>query len=197
MFTGIINTIGKIDRKGANKIIVSPKVRIKNISPKASISVNGACLTVLKSDFRRIYCKLSPETLKKTNLGDSRSAKWVNLELPLEVGKSLDGHLVYGHIDTLGRIEKITRRGSTYLFSFLVGREFDRFLVEKGAIALDGISLTPFNIHQGRFDVSVLAFTYESTNLQYKKVGHRVNVEFDILAKYMAKLMKGAEINAV
>lgn len=191
MFTGIIDLRGRIERKSIDTLIISPQDAIRNISPGSSISVNGACLTVLNSNPRKIHFELSSETLKRTNLGDPRSTRWVNLELPIEAGGRFDGHLVYGHIDTLARINQIKPHGKSYLFSFKLDCGADQFLVEKGSVALDGISLTPFNINRGNFDVSVLPFTFETTNLKYRKKGDRVNVEFDVLAKYLTKLQKG------
>ncbi len=191
MFTGIINTIGRIAHKSVTKLVISPESELEEINPGSSISVNGVCLTVLDYRSQKIYFELSPETLKETNLGNRGSTGRVNLELPLKLGGRLDGHIVYGHVDTLGKINRIRRRGKSYLFSFQVASKFNRYLTEKGAIAIDGISLTPFNIQKGKFEISVLPFTYESTNLKYRKPGDKVNVEFDILAKYMAEA-KGA-----
>ncbi len=191
MFTGIISTTGRVAHKSATKLVISPESELEEINPGSSISVNGVCLTVLDYRSQKIYFELSPETLKKTNLGNRGSAGWVNLELPLQLDGRLDGHIVYGHVDTLGKINRIRRRGKSRLFSFQVPSKFNRYLTEKGAIAIDGISLTPFNIQKGIFEISILPFTYESTNLKYKNAGDKVNVEFDILAKYMAKA-KGA-----
>lgn len=186
MFTGIIITTGRIAGKSATKLVIAPGKKLEGIGAGSSISVNGVCLTVVDYKSGKIYFELSSETLKKTNLGN-RSTRRVNLELPLQLEGSLGGHIVYGHVDTLGKINRIRRRGKTRLFSFQVPGKFNPYLTEKGAIAIDGISLTPFNTQKGKFEISVLPFTYQSTNLKYKSTGDKVNVEFDILAKYIVK----------
>jgi riboflavin synthase len=113
----------------------------------------------------------------------------VNLELPLKPAQGLDGHWVLGHVDTTGELLSITKRENSHIYAFRVSAEYDRYLIEKGSIAIDGISLTIFNVKAGRFEVAVIPHTREVTNLHEKKPGAKVNVEFDVLAKYLEKLL--------
>lgn len=155
-----------------------------------SISINGACLTAVNLENKRgrLSVDVSPETRSKTNIGNLKPGDKVNLELPLGTGEfsdKLDGHLVQGHVDTLGKIGKIKKKRNNYLYRISTPRKFSSYLVDKGAVALDGISLTPYRVTGGAFTVSVIPHTYENTTLQFKRSGSEVNVEFDILAKYI------------
>jgi len=189
MFSGIVAGVGVVKGFSKGRLVIEPPPEF--FPPKGgSIAVNGACLTAVEVSPRDFTTDLSPETLKRTNLGLLRPTDKVNLELPLAASGRFDGHLVLGHIDTVGEIISIRRQGDSHRFSFAVPPQFDRFLVEKGSVALDGISLTVFNIKGGRFDAAVIPHTYEVTNLKSRRPKDRVNVEFDILGKYVAKLLK-------
>ncbi len=195
MFTGIIAGVGRTRSLVANKLTIALPPQIELPAVGESIAVNGVCLTVVRCDRekREIELDLSPETLRRTNLGLLRPGERVNLELPVAAGERLGGHFVLGHIDTLGRISKIVPQGGFYLFSFQVEPEFAHLLVEKGSVAVDGISLTAFNVRGGQFDVAIIPHTFRATNLQDRRPGDRVNVEFDILGKYVAKLLAEGE----
>jgi len=189
MFTGIVGGVGEVKSLGRGWLVIASPAEL--LPPEGgSIAVNGACLTAAEVEDGRFTADLSPETLERTNLGLLRPNDKVNLELPLAADGRFAGHLVLGHVDTAGEVTAISRQGDFYRFSFAVEPQFDRFLVEKGSVALDGISLTVFNIKGGRFDAAVIPRTYEVTNLRYRRPGDRVNVEFDILGKYVAKLLK-------
>ncbi|MGQ9477877.1 MAG: riboflavin synthase [Candidatus Bipolaricaulia bacterium] len=189
MFTGIIAGLGQVQALTSGRLVVSPP---QELLPKVgeSIAVNGVCLTA--SEVREGYfaADLSPETLARTNLGSLRPGARVNLELPLPADGRISGHFVLGHVDTVGEVVSIRPQGDSYLFTFAVAPQFDHLLVEKGSVAVDGISLTAFNIHEGRFEVAIIPHTYRVTNLQDRRPGDLVNIEFDILGKYVAKRLK-------
>lgn len=191
MFTGIIIGVGEVKSwvrsKGKLTVIPPPKLFL---SPGGSIAVNGVCLTAGEVSKGGFTADLSPETLERTTLGSLRPGDKVNLELPVAADGRLDGHLVLGHVDALGEIISINQQGSFYIFGFRVGAQFDHLLVEKGSVAVDGISLTAFHVEGGRFQVAIIPRTYELTNLRYQRPGNRVNVEFDLLGKYVAKLLR-------
>lgn len=190
MFTGIVAGLGEVRALAPGRLVVSPP---RELLPKVgeSIAVNGVCLTASEVGDGWFAADLSPETLARTNLGSLRPGARVNLELPLPAGGRFAGHLVLGHIDTVGEVVAIRPEGESYRFTFAVAPGFDHLLVEKGSVAVDGISLTAFNIREGQFDVAVIPHTYRVTNLQDRRPGDPVNIEFDILGKYVAKLMKG------
>lgn len=196
MFTGIVAGVGVVRSRSKGQLVIEPPPELLPLKG-GSIAVNGACLTAAEVEGGRFTADLSSETLERTNLGLLRPTDRVNLELPLAAAGRFDGHLVLGHVDTVGEVTAIRRQGNFYLFSFAVLPQFDRFLVEKGSVALDGISLTVFNIKGGRFDVAVIPHTYEVTNLRYRRPGDRVNVEFDILGKYVAKLVKEGQWSSI
>lgn len=177
--------MGKV-KKAGSKLVITSQIAEK-LSLGGSIAVNGVCLTVMRVNKKEFEVSLSPQTLKLTNLGMLRLGEMVNLELPLRADGRLDGHFVLGHVDTLGRITSIKRLGDSYIFSFQVDRRFEELLVEKGSVAIDGISLTIFNLKGATFDVAIIPLTFEKTNLKHKKVGDKVNVEFDILGKYLIR----------
>ncbi|MBS3786578.1 riboflavin synthase [Candidatus Bipolaricaulota bacterium] len=196
MFTGVVEDIGNLIKTDGSRFIFSvPERLLDTMGIGGSISVNGACLTAvdIENGKERLSVDVSPETKRKTNIGDLRPGDRVNLELPLgmdELSKRLDGHLVQGHVDTLGRIGRIKKDRENYLYRISTSRQFSNYLVNKGAVAIDGISLTPYQVSGGAFSVSVIPHTYENTTLQFKKGGSRVNVEFDILAKYVTNTVK-------
>lgn len=196
MFTGIVAGMGEV------KSLLKGKLRISSppdlLPPEGrSIAVNGACLTATQVSQGKFTADLSPETMERTNLGLLRPGDRVNLELPLAADGRFEGHLVLGHVDTVGEITSIKRQGDFYRFSFKVEPRFDHYLVEKGSVAVDGISLTVFNVRGGRFDVAIVPRTYEVTNLKYRRPRDRVNVEFDILGKYVMKLLKEGQWSSI
>jgi len=196
MFTGIVAGTGEVKSLLKGKLRVSPPPEL--LPPEGgSIAVNGACLTAARVSPREFGADLSPETLERTNLGLLRPGDRVNLELPLAAAGRFDGHLVLGHVDTVGEITAIKRQGDFYRFSFRVEPRFDRYLVERGSVAVDGISLTAFNVRGGRFEVAIIPRTYEVTNLKYRRPVDRVNVEFDVLGKYVVKLLKEGQWSSI
>ena len=191
MFTGAIQEIGTLaGKKGHTYFLQTSRELIKDVELGGSISVNGACLTAVDIDKEEglVGVEVSPETLSKTNLGDLKVKDQINLELPLEVNGDhglLDGHIVQGHVDTVGRVVGITRKQNSYIYRYSVPDKFSPNLVEKGSIAIDGISLTVFQVKGGSFATTLIPYTYNNTVIQHRRTGSEVNVEFDILGKYV------------
>lgn len=191
MFTGAVEDIGDLVKSSGSRFTFSvPERFLETMKIGGSISINGACLTAVNLENKRgrLSVDVSPETRSKTNIGNLKPGDKVNLELPLGIGEfsdRLDGHLVQGHVDTLGRIGKIKKKRNNYIYRISTPRKFSNFLADKGAVAVDGISLTPYQVTGGTFTVSVIPHTYENTTLQFRRSGSEVNVEFDILAKYI------------
>lgn len=197
MFTGIIEDLGTVESlkptdQGA-VISVHTSLPTSEISIGDSITVNGACLTVISKSPGRFAMDVSAETLRCTGLGDLNGAdapgSRVNLERCLTLGKLLGGHLVSGHVDGIGRVVSIKPEGDSKLFTFEVAPAQARYLVEKGSVGIDGISLTIFSIKDTSFSVEVIPHTLRSTTLGFKQAGDTVNIENDMLVKYVEKIL--------
>lgn len=190
MFTGIVVDTGEVVHASSGRLTVSTPKLFRELEIGRSIAVNGTCLTVIELNptTESFSAELSPETLERTNLGLLRRGDLVNLELPLRFSDRLDGHFVLGHIDTVGEIVSISRKEKGAIFRFRVDTKYSRYLIEKGSIAIDGISLTIFNIREGEFDVAVIPHTLKQTNFRVRRPGDKINVEFDVLGKYIERL---------
>ena len=154
-----------------------------------SIAVNGCCLTVVEFDAYRFAADMSGETLRRTSLGEKNSGDLVNLERPLAATARLGGHFVQGHVDGVGRVTALISEGANWWLSVRVPLELQRYVAEKGSIAIDGISLTVARWRDGIADIAIIPFTYEHTNVRTMLVGDAVNIECDILAKYVESLL--------
>jgi len=185
VFTGIVEEIGRVTLAQSNNLVISASDVLQGIEPGGSIAVNGVCLTVINFDGNSFSVNIMPETLKQTNLGLLGAGDEVNLERPLTLGKPLGGHLVQGHIDGTGRVASITWEGEAMLIRFEAPLEVRRYLVEKGFIAVDGVSLTTVSRDTSSFQVSIVDFTRRHTTLGSRQVGDTVNLEVDIIAKYV------------
>ncbi len=196
MFTGLIEEVGEVKeiRKGGKGALLSIKCSkvLKGTRIGDSIAVNGVCLTVVEMEKDYLSFFVSNETLQRSNLGELRSRTPVNLERALKVGDRLGGHIVQGHVDTTTKITGIKREGESFIFTFKLPREYSHLLIEKGSVAVDGISLTVARLGSEEFSVAVIPHTYENTNLRWKKTGDRVNLEFDLIGKYVERMLKGA-----
>ncbi len=198
MFTGIIEHLGKIesltrtDEGGRLKInLVDAKELTHELSRGASVAVNGCCLTVVEQG-RGFFCAdLSRETLERTSFGELANGHIVNLELPLAVGARLGGHFVQGHVDGIGRVDRMAPEGENWWLSVRVPQHLERYVAEKGSLAVDGISLTVARWREGIAEFAIIPHTYAATNLRQLTVGDAVNLECDILAKYVESLLKG------
>ena len=189
MFTGIIEEVGTVGELGDNKLTIRAAKVMEDQKMGDSIAVNGTCLTVVAHDSTTFTVDLSPETLNRTSLGSLEQNHKVNLERPLAVSDRLGGHIVQGHVDATGRITSSRTEGNSQILRVRFPERMRPYIVEKGFIAVDGISLTVVQKGTSTFTLSVIPFTLENTNLQEKGVGDRVNLEIDIIAKYVESLM--------
>lgn len=187
MFTGIIEEIGKISSASTTKLVISAQQVVDGVKLGDSIAINGACLTVTDFDRASFSVDVMPETSQRTNLGQLTAGDGVNLERPTTLGGQLGGHLVQGHIDDIGRIISMEWEGEALLFRFEAPPEVMRYTAPKGFIAVDGISLTITEKDNSSFQVSVVEYTRRNTTLGSRKVGDVVNLEVDIIAKYVAQ----------
>ena len=185
MFTGIIEEIGRIASAQSNNLVISASDVLQEIELGGSIAVNGVCLTVINFDSNSFSVDIMLETLKQTNLGLLCAGDEVNLERPVTLRKPLGGHLVQGHIDGTGGVTSITWDGEAMIIRFEAPLEVMRYLVKKGFIAVDGVSLTMASRDTSSFQVSIVDFTRRHTTLGSRQVGEIVNLEVDIIAKYV------------
>lgn len=192
MFTGIIERVGTIEaleRAGdsARLRVRAPEI-VAAVSVGASVAVNGCCLTVVETGDGMFAADLSGETLRRSALGEMSVGQTVNLERPLAAGALLGGHFVQGHVDGVGRIAHLASEGPNWWLAVRVPEVLDRYVAMKGSIAIDGISLTVAGWRDGIAECAIIPFTYEQTNLRGRTVGDAVNLECDILAKYVERL---------
>ncbi len=194
MFTGIIEEVGTIERidplpAGARAVVACREV-VTDLQPGASIAVNGVCLTATSISAGSFSADISPETLRRSNLGNLREGSLVNLERPLSPSGRLGGHLVQGHVDGTGDFISLEALGSdNWWLKVRVPEDLERYVVFKGSIAIDGISLTVAEVDGAVLGATILPLTYRNTVLRTRRPGDRVNLECDILAKYVEKLL--------
>jgi riboflavin synthase len=192
MFSGIVETtspIVRIENQRQQRILTIRTPRSWKFGKGESVSVEGVCSTVQQTSRDTFRVTYMPETLRKSTLGSFGLHDEVNLERSLTLNSLIGGHLVQGHVDTRGRIRKIEPEGEAKIYTFEVPARFARYIVPKGSIAVDGISLTVVNPRRSTFQVSLLAYTLDHTTLGKKGVGQRVNIEVDMLAKYIERLL--------
>jgi riboflavin synthase len=194
MFTGIIQDMGvikRLQRKGNNTefTLLSDKLT-HDIKIGDSVAISGVCLTTTAVDSKahHFVATAVSETLRRTTLGDLSLGDQVNLELALQPTGRLGGHFVQGHIDTIGRCSAVPQGSGSREIRFDFPQEYGNYVVEKGSIAIDGVSLTVYDVKSTQFTASIIPHTWESTTLSLLKAGTRVNYEFDLLAKYIAKM---------
>jgi riboflavin synthase len=196
MFTGIVSDIGEIvtvapgGQAGDRRFVVRTRHDMKSVAIGASIACSGCCLTVVEKGGDWFAVEVSGESLARTHLGEWAVGSRINLELSLKVGDELGGHLVYGHVDGVGKVASMTPEGGSVRFVFEVPGELARFVAAKGSVAIDGISLTVNEVADNRFGVNVISHTQAVTTLGQAKVGQRVNLEVDMLARYVARLLE-------
>lgn len=192
MFTGIIESIGIIKEIRKEKTNVhftlesslTPELKIDQ-----SVAHNGVCLTVVDIQGKNYTVTAIDETLQKTNLGDWKIGHRVNLERSMQMNGRLDGHIVQGHVDQIGTCKNIENKDGSWLFSFEYNKLQKNITVEKGSICINGVSLTVVNSKINEFSVAIIPYTYEHTNFSSIKIGDKINLEFDILGKYVTKFM--------
>jgi riboflavin synthase len=188
VFTGITEEIGRVLSAEPNDLIISASKVLKEIEIGGSIAVNGVCLTVTGFTADSFSVDTMPETIERTNLGQLGVGSKLNLERPLTLGKPLGGHLVQGHIDNTARVASVMRDGEATIMRFETRPEIMHYIVNKGFIAVDGVSLTVMDRDAGSFTVSLVGYTRENTTMGSKRVGDPVNLEVDIIAKYVERL---------
>jgi riboflavin synthase len=196
MFTGIVTDVGEIiavrpgSQAGDRRFVVHTRHDMKPVVIGASIACSGCCLTVVEKGDDWFAVEVSGESLAKTHLGDWREGSRLNLELSLKIGDELGGHLVYGHVDGVGRIVSMTPEGGSVRFVFEAPAELAGFIASKGSIAVDGISLTVNEVDGRRFGVNIISHTQAVTTLGQAKPGQPVNLEVDMLARYVQRLLE-------
>ena len=190
MFTGIIETVGvitKVIQQQSNTDFWVQSTIASEIKIDQSIAHNGVCLTVveIKNDEYRVTAV--QETMSKTNLGQLKNGDKINLERSLRIGDRLDGHFVQGHVDTTGKCISMLDNNGSWLYQFSFPTEFGGLIIEKGSICINGVSLTAFNVTNDAFTVTIIPYTYEHTNFLFLQQGNTVNLEFDVLGKYLLR----------
>ena len=194
MFTGIIKYLGKIKniKHSGNKIYLTiSAMSLKNLlHPADSIACNGACLTVIENSQDSFTAEVTAETLNRTNLKHINVTRIINLELPLSTDNRFDGHLVQGHIDTVGKLVSKKMITGTTILEIAFPEKYKKLIIEKGSISVNGISLTVTKIVARSFFVNIISYTMENTNLKYAKIGDELNLEFDIIGKYVVNFLE-------
>lgn len=196
MFTGIIKSVGRIQKITSvddGKEITIASDFADEVSVDQSISINGVCHTATACDDNTFTVQSVAETLRKTNMGGLQKEDPVNLERSLRPDQLLDGHIVQGHVDATGTIQDIEQEGTDWLFTVEYPQEHSNLIVGRGSIAIDGISLTVANEEGNTFSVAIIPYTYKHTNLNAKEVGDTVNLEFDVLGKYVVKYLENRD----
>ena len=196
MFSGIVETTATVTEiaqtEGGARLTLRISLPGADIALGESICTNGTCLTVTAIEDDRLGFDVSAESLRRTNLGDLQPGDRVNLERSLRLEDRLSGHLVFGHVDGVGRVESIQPEGDSFLYTFSIPPELSRYLVEKGSVAVDGISLTVFACQPAAFTCAIIPHTHEITTLHWRHVGNRVNIETDMQGKYVEKFVTEA-----
>ena len=189
MFTGLIEDVGRVASSVLNKqsavLTVETGLALREIPLGASIAVNGACLTVVRKGKRSVAFDVSPETMERTSLATVEPGTLLNLERSMRLKDRLGGHLVTGHIDGVGIVQSVQTRGDFTFFSFRIAQSLGSLLVSKGSVAVDGISLTVNRCNAREFSVAIIPFTFQNTNLRARRVGDKVNIEADLIGKYV------------
>lgn len=193
MFTGIIEEIGIVEKitpiSGGITIKIKAEKILGDIAVNDSVCTDGVCLTVIKFDKNSFWADAVGATLEKTTFNKVKAETSVNLERSVKLSDRLGGHLVQGHVNGIGTISEIKKLGENYLVKILIPDELEKYLIKEGSIAINGISLTIADLDSNEISISVIPHTWQNTNLKDKKVNEKVNVEIDILAKYVEKLL--------
>lgn len=194
MFSGIIADIGTIqsyERTGNDvSLVMETSLPIEHYGIGASVACSGICLTVVSSDIGHFKVNVSAETLSKTNLGEWAEGSKINLEPSLRMGDEICGHMVFGHVDTLADITSIKEDGESWRIQFKVDPNYKKFFAAKGSVCLDGISLTVNEVNDDVFGVNIVPHTWTHTTLSHRKKGDKINLEVDMLARYVCRMLE-------
>ena len=191
MFTGIIETLGEIKalhKDGGNVHITIASSITDELKIDQSVAHNGVCLTVIAINKNEYTVTAIQETIDKTNLSDWKTGDFVNLERAMKLGDRLDGHIVQGHVDQTGICKSIEEANGSWYFTFEYDPNLNNLTIEKGSITINGVSLTVVNSLKSEFSVAIIPYTYEHTNFKNFKIGTKINLEFDVIGKYVSKL---------
>jgi riboflavin synthase len=199
MFTGIIEEIGKISKqtyfRGGKRMMIRASKVLHDLEINHSIAVSGVCLTVIQVNDAGFIVEAVGETLKKSTLANIKTNTTVNLERALRPADRLGGHLVQGHVNGLGVVLSLTKRGENWFMEVMIPATLQRYVIPEGSIAIDGVSLTIAHIDNKRVGISVIPHTFKHTIISSYKIGQKVNIEIDFLARYVEKLVAGKNIN--
>ncbi len=193
MFTGIIETMGEVNhlkKEGGNLHLTIGSAITSELKIDQSVSHNGVCLTVVSIHDDRYTVTAVEETLKRTNLGLLQAGDKINLERGMQLGSRLDGHIVQGHVDQQGKCISIDKRDGSWIFKFDYDASLHNVTIQKGSITIDGVSLTVVDSDKNNFSVAIIPYTFENTRFRHYEVGTIVNLEFDVIGKYVARLME-------
>ena len=196
MFTGIIETLGKVQeiRNENDNLHISVQSSITNeLKIDQSVAHNGVCLTVVAIQNDVYTVTAISETINKTNLGDWKTGDLLNLERAMRLGDRLDGHIVQGHVDQTGICKEVIETNGSWYFTFEYDSNMNNITIEKGSITVNGVSLTVVNSKENEFSVAIIPYTYDHTNFQNFEVGSKINLEFDVIGKYVTKLYSKKE----
>ena len=200
MFTGIIEEIGIIQKidviENGKRLKISASKIMDDVKVDDSVAVNGVCLTVIKLEQNSFWAEAVGETLKKTTINKLYQNTNVNLERAVRLSDRLGGHLVQGHVNGIGVIKKINRLGENYYVEVRVPSDLEKYLIKEGSIAVDGISLTIANLTGSLVGISIIPHTWKNTNLRFRQISDEVNIEVDIIAKYVEKLLNAKDKDA-
>lgn len=201
MFSGIVQEIGVVKdlemKDGILDLTISSNELIKNLKDGSSISVNGCCLTVFEKDKNSFKVQATEETLKKTNFLTLEIGSKVNLESALKFGGTIDGHLVSGHVDTIGEVSDIFSSGENKIIKISYSGEYGKYIAPKGSISVNGVSLTIIESKNDKFDFTLIPFTRDNTNLGLLKIGDLVNLEVDLLSRYVINYYENKTANVI
>ena len=196
MFTGIIETLGNIkciEKEQDNVHFTIDASITHELKVDQSVAHNGVCLTVVSTNDKNYTVTAIKETLEKTNLSDWKEGDFVNLERAMKLGDRLDGHIVQGHVDQIGTCITVQEANGSWYYTFEYDATLNNLTIEKGSITVNGVSLTVVNSKKAEFSVAIIPYTYEHTNFHNFQVGTKVNLEFDVIGKYVAKLYSQKE----
>ena len=200
MFSGIIQEIGTIknleSKNGLLELTISSDRLINDLKIGSSIAINGCCQTVVEKNKNSFKIQATEETLKKTNFLNLKTGSKVNLESSLKLGESLDGHLVLGHVDTIGEVSDIFSSGENTIIKILYSDEYGKCIAQKGSISVNGVSLTIIDSKEAGFTFTLIPFTRDNTNLGLLKIGDLVNLEVDLISRYLVNYLESSEIEA-
>jgi len=194
MFSGIIEATGKVKKRIRKADVINFEIEcsqlIKELKIGDSIAVNGVCLTVEKREGKSFFVSITKQTEKETNLGIAKTGDIVNLETPLKIGDKISGHFLTGHIDFKTKVVSFSKSTQTGKIVLSIPENHRKYFVKRGSIGVDGISLTIAEIKGNRVEIYIIPFTIENTNLKYRKTGDIVNIEIDIMAKYIENFLR-------